>query len=215
LYGRYVIGLFEHPATRRVLHLTPLLLGVLLAGCTTIRFQPVDPTLPIALTENEGLLIVHIDTDREILRLGLSAARIDERIAKGRHIWITRAKAGSYSWQSVTLADKRASGERFRLDRKAYPRPKELDFVVEPGVINYAGELIIRFVSQRGLRQWISVRHRNHAAMALRELPKSFAGILDAYPLRSAGTGDDAFLEFWSSERERIRREASDSDGGP
>jgi hypothetical protein len=212
--GCRVVDPVEHSAVRRRFHLAVLVLSICLASCATARFEPIDPAIPIALTEDEGLLIIHIDTDHELRQLGLSAATVEGPIAKGRHLWVTRAEAGSYSWQSVTLNYSRASGERFRLDRNSYPHPSELDFRVEPGVINYAGELIIRFVRRRGRRKWLSVRHRNHAAMALRELPETFSQILDAYPLRSSGTSDDEFLEFLSSERERVRREATDSGSG-
>ncbi len=190
-----------------------ILVGLQLTGCSTIHFHRIDSETPIELAIQEGLLVMQIDTDLPIDRLALNGLTIIEPIKVGKHFWIARVYAREYSWKSVHISKHVSYAGRYSIARGKFPREGELDFEIKPGVLNYVGELIVRKHSigyTRGFRRasWISIRIRNHAAMALRELERNYAELLDVYPLRTAGTSGDAFLEFYASERDRLTSES-------
>jgi len=191
----------------RVMMASLLLVSFVASGCMTIGLDPIDPALPIDLDEGEGLLVIQLDSDLPIKKMYMDMAVMIRPLAKGKHIWITKIPQGWYSWRSVEIDGKGGPAGRYELKRSSYSRPDELDFLVKAGAINFAGELIIRSAGRQGRRYWLSFRNRNHGAMALRELLRTHAEVLDVYPLRTAGTGDDSFIEFYVRERDAIRRE--------
>jgi hypothetical protein len=179
-----------------------------LTGCVGPSLWRLDLDRPIDLDEDEGLLIMHVDTDARILQLILSRARIVEEIEIGKHLWITKLPAGRYSWIGVHTQGWRRRKNRYELQRDSYLRPAELDFEIRAGSINYAGELIIRETRRRNGHLWINFRNRNHAALVTRELLRSHPELLDAFPLHSATVSGDAFLDFYQAEKVRLYESA-------
>ncbi len=196
-------------------------LGVLvlmLAGCAGAPPAAIKPGPFEPLAENEGYLVVQIGNSlavSEVVAGGLVLAR---DLQPGEHLWLTRVKAGRYRFSSVRIG---AVGPRSPVLR---PKPfgvlneREFDFEVEAGKINYPGHLLVRFYDPKaGAGSGIVVRNRNHSAMAIRELSKSHPELIAAHPLRYAGYSGDGFLEFYTRERDRLRKPGqakADSAGG-
>jgi len=168
-------------------------------GCAVPPIVPIDASHPAELAPNEGLLILHIDTEIPLKRLILSGRTITRSLAKGRHVWIARAPEGIYRWEMIEIENERHRRLKYELEPD-----EELTFEVEAGKINYPGELSIRPGSQSwwGNRTLI-VRNRNHSAMAVRELKDSYESILRSLPLHYAGSSGDGFLEYYTQHRRK------------
>ncbi|MEZ4281961.1 MAG: hypothetical protein R3F21_20345 [Myxococcota bacterium] len=199
------------PSNSRVRSTTPI-------GGPSLRAEIVAADAVAELAEDEGLLVVHVDTNAGLERLVAGDVAIAEKLAKGRFVWLVRLKAGRYAWTEIAFAaepiDMQAR-RRCRVDRVARINPlfdlrgverSEFQFEIEAGAINYAGELLLKAEYHRicrgAYRIWI--RNRNHSAMALRSLLQTHLVHLDALPIRYAGRSGDGFLEFYSRERERL-----------
>ena len=193
---------------RRVLLILVLLLTLFNAGCVSTYFVRVAPETPVELMEDEALVVIQIDTDLPIRSITLSNLYLKTPIEVGQHFFLARMRPGSQTWLNVYIEGRGGFAGRYRLKKSALPSPNELKFSVDPGVINYAGKLIIRKAVATWFGRWVSIRIRNHAAMALRDLERSYGPLLDTYGIRSAGKSGDPFIEFYAAERERIRREA-------
>lgn len=194
----------RHSVDGRIVFATTLLVALLNAGCFSTYFVPIEPATPVELEPREALLVMQIDSDLPIRELSFSNLDIRTPIEAGEHFWIARVRPGAQSWKSVYIDGNSGYKGRYRIVRSKFHRRGELDFTIEPGAINYAGKLIIRKSSVGYRRAWITLRIRNHAAMALRSLEKSHGDLLDMYPLRSAGTSGDGFIEFYAAERKRF-----------
>ena len=197
---------------RRIAAITLVIWCATVTGCSTLVVR-VDPSQPVALADDEGLLVLQIDTDLEIEKIALRGLVIDEPIVPGRHLWVARVQAGSYSWRSIRIGGDGRYPGNYRIRRRNYSRSEEIEFEIEPGVLNYVGDAIIRKgeVTFRG--SWISVRVRNHAAMALRQIERDYPDLLGRIAIRTAETGNDSFFEYYATERARLELEASRSEG--
>lgn len=169
-----------------------------LVGCASARIAPIDASQPIALAPDEGLLILQIDTEVALHDLILSRRSIARSLGKGQHIWLVRVRAGSYRWQQIEIGDNPRYRRIYEIDSD-----DEMRFDVQAGVLNYPGELVIR---EGPSSSWgyptLIVRNRNHAAMAVRALQKRDPRILEARTLRYAGSSKDAFLDYYTHERD-------------
>lgn len=157
------------------------------------------------LAADEGFVIIAVDTDVGIADLRLDKFSIAGNLQPDRHLWIVKMKAGRYRWRSVRLVAHRAGEKEIRPEAINVLNEREFDFEVEPGYVNYPGEIIVRLnVPQYGIEMGVSVRNRNHSAMAIRRLEKTDAALLGKHPLRYAGMSGDGFLEFYSKSRDRV-----------
>ena len=201
----------KHHITNGLASCLICLIAVSLAGCISTHFVRIEPATSFMLDDDEALLVVQIDTDLPVDGLDLSGLVIREPIEAGRHFWVAKVRPGRQTWRTVRIAGDTRHAGRYRISRSKYPRKSELDFDLQPGVINYVGELVIRNAGSRGLQTWISIRIRNHAAMALRDLEHKYGDLLDNYSIRMARSQGDAFVEFYASERARIGRQKAES----
>lgn len=188
-----------------------------MAGCVSSGLVPVDPDAPIALAEDEGLLFLRVDTGPPLIHISTGDLDLYHRFDSGRTTLLLRAKAGRHSWKSVRIPSKNAFGGRYRVRRDAYNRDEELDFEIVPGRLNYAGDIVVRagrfwteyrrsrFVTTRS----ISVRVRNRAGGAIRQLEAERPALLERYGLHLAADSPDVFIEFYLAERERLRSGAA------
>ena len=192
-----------------------------LAACASPRPIPVVlPDRPLSLAENEGLLIVQIDTNSNVQRISAGARVISENLPKGQHIWIASLPAGRYAWSEVRI-EFVGLRNSYRPGQFKGLNEHEFEFDVVAGQINYPGELVIRtdpdsyhFEVYRGRSGYywdISIRNRNHSAMAIRSLLKSHSTLLDGYAVRYAGSSGDGFLDYYTREKARIRGSAGAS----
>ena len=174
------------------------------SGCAGPAVRPLGPSGSTQLGVGEGLLILHVDSDVPIADLQLNHGSAAKSVARGHHVWLVRAPAGSYRWTNLLLRSDAGSADNLRLERD-----DEFAFQVSPGSINYPGALIVRAnPTARSATGAIRVRSRNHAAMAVRALRESHAALLAAYPLVYAGTSGDGFLEYYTRQRDALPQEA-------
>lgn len=182
-----------------------LLLMMAMLACATPAPVPVAPGSTPELAANEGFVILAVDTDVQIEDLRLGKFSVATDLEPNPHIWLVKMKAGRYRWTTVRLVAQRNDDKSVHPESINVLNKREFDFEVEPGCINYPGELIVRLnLPQYGIDMGVSVRNRNHSAMAVRRLAKTDRALLAKYPLRYAGMSGDGFLEFYSTNRDRV-----------
>lgn len=167
-------------------HCVALALLAALCGCATTRPIPSDG--PVSLRENEGIVILHVDTDTAISSISISGLRVLQNLPRGRHVALQVLTAGSYSFSTLRTGN----DYRYPLFRMAEER---LYFKVEPGKINYPGLLFIRRTSLWPGRS-LHVRSFSRAGQALSELLDRYPQILDRYPIVNGRVNRDDFLEL-------------------
>jgi len=197
---------------RRLQLLIVVALSLLPGGCARLELKPVTSSdlatlatpsgastpVPSALSEDEGLLILDVESDVAIERILLDRAIASGPLPAGRHVWLVRIPGGSYRWDRIEFGNKLPDVRRFALSELE----ADLGFEIEPGAIHYAGQLLIRQdAHRRSPSRRPRVALRNHAARAVRLLLEREPGIMAAFPIRHAGASDDPFLDSYSSAR--------------
>ena len=163
---------------------------LLLASCAT-GIRPLDLSAPVILDPDEGLLILHVDTDLPIAGIELNGGTIGSGVAAGHHVWLVRAAAGSYRWTALQFTGPSGRGQAQQLEPD-----DEFRFEVEPGKVNYGRALVVR--SAPG---YIEARGRNRVAMAIRSLRGREAELVASHPLQYGGLSEDGFLDYYNRER--------------
>lgn len=183
-------------------------LSLWVVGLATCASPPPTAIVPgpfRPLGTDEGLVVIQIDTDVAIERIALSSGVVASALQAGQHLWLIRAKSGRDRWESVKLLPQTTTESSIRPEAIGVLNEREFEFDVVAGAINYPGEIVIRMrVPQYGIRSGVSVRNRNHSAMAIRRLAKTHAALLAAHPIRYAGSSGDTFLEDYTTERDRV-----------
>lgn len=165
------------------------------------------------MAEDEGWLIVHVDSDVTIESLTSESYELVRNLPAGRHAWIVRARAGRHAWQSLSPGREAGDSAPIRLpdmrrrlrsqadmDRAAWEA--QFKFEVQPGVVNYVGELQLR---KQLAGQWrVRIRHLNHAAAGIRALQSRYGDLLDTHQIVYSGPGEDGFLDYYTRERDRV-----------
>jgi acetyl esterase/lipase len=178
-------------------------------GCASGPPTPVPGGGGEPLSSDEGYLVIHVDTDVAIERIAAGGQDFVRNLQPGRHLWLVRAKAGRARWTSVKLTPQPSNSGPIRPKAFSVLNEKEFEFEVEAGAVNYPGDLVIRLADpDAGIMAGISVRNRNHSAMAVRKLAKTHSGLLAAHPIRYAGSSGDEFLQFYTKERDRLAKNA-------
>lgn len=167
---------------------------MLLAACAS-GIRPLDSSAAATLAQDEGLLILHVDTDRPIDGVQLNGVTIASGVPAGNRVWLVRADTGAHRWTALRLTgpDGRSRAHRLTPD-------DEFRFDVEPGSVNYGGTLVVRSVGGP-----LTARNRNRAAMAIRMLGVRDAALVASHPLRSGARSEDGFLDHYDRERERAQ----------
>ena len=169
------------------------------AGCAFHGMEVVERGMSVDLAENEGILILHVDTDVELKRLSLRSGQIAEDLPKGEHVWIVRARSGEHAWNRVDFGKEFGRRAHVYVEQFDGLSDEEFIFEIKAGSINYPGALIVRSETTPQPSVWI--RNRNHSAMAVRALLTQHPELLQSLPLRYAGSSGDEFLEFYTKER--------------
>ena len=172
-------------------------------GCTKPR--PVAEGMAPTLAPGEGILVVDVESDVRIERLALSGMTVAERLEPGHHLALVVVGAGSYRWTEIQVPGPFGSA-RFRIQRD-----DEWAFRVEPGRINYAGRIVVRYRPGLGSVQMVG-RNLNRSAMAWLELERRWPDLVGRYALAYTGPVDDAFLEQLGALR--AARRATPGPGG-
>ena len=148
-----------------------LLLGLSTACAGSMKnAEVVPPGALLPLSEDEGYLIVQIDTDVPVEQVLFDTGPVASALPKGQHLWILRLPARRYAWYRIDLGSQAGVNDEYLVSHDGLSHENEFEFDVLPGIINYPGELIIRtdaFFRSSG-KVW--VRNRNHSAMAIRRL---------------------------------------------
>ncbi|MCA9504403.1 MAG: hypothetical protein KC616_15035 [Myxococcales bacterium] len=201
------------PGLRSILHLS--LLVAWLAGCAGSGPPPVvTDGGGLVLAEDEGLFVVHVDSEVPIERLLLSDREIASNLPIGRHLFVVRLPAGSYEWTRIEL---RGDDGRLVLHdprRIDLENDREFEVEIRAGHLSYAGELLVAKILASGSYGWMSLRNRNHSAMAVRSLLETSPDLIDRFPLHYGGSSGDGFLEHYSRERRRVRAASGDGSEG-
>lgn len=198
-------GLRERNAWRPAI--AALAAAVLLISCATAPPQAVPPGPFEPLAEGVGFLVIHVDTRFAVEKIDAGRVPIARDLQPGDYLWLVRIQAGRYRWSTVRLAAQTVGSSSIRLEAVAETKEKEFEFAVEPGRINYPGHLVIGSPDHSaGIAAGVEIRNRNHSAMAVRKLLRSHAELMAAHPVHYAGTSDDEFLDFYTRERDRLRR---------
>jgi hypothetical protein len=179
-----------------------LLLCSIIAGisaCASIR--PLDVgERPIALKDDEGILLVHIDTDWRLGSITAANVGVDKvatDVEPGEHIIFVIAKAGSYRWSRLTGLD---SNEYVYFDLN--DSRKVFGFTVEAGKLNYPGLLSIKSAGSRG-QYLATIRSINRSVMLFNSLKKSHRPLLETFPIHYAGRGSDRVFDLIVNETRR------------
>jgi hypothetical protein len=165
-------------------------------GCANARLIAADG--PLALRANQGILVVHIDSDFPIRRLrfdtGVTAA---SDLSRGEYVALAVVPAGSYRWTTieVPMAENRDFYYRFRMRRDS-----DWSFKVEAGRINYPGQVIVKgsareLSREKSLWAWT----RNRPALALEQIRATYPTLLTQYPLANGRSERDDFLEYYQN----------------
>ncbi len=174
------------------------------------------PTGEAPLSPTEGYLIVQIDTQVPLDSVEITGFELAHDLPAGEHAWIVRVPAGRYDFvrvrpdvdsgfpQSAVLPLMRR--RTYDASRVVEAWKDQFRFEVRAGAINYPGGLEIRKL--RPTAQHLDFRHSNHAARAIRSLEARYGALLVQHPIVHGGPGSDAFLDHYTTQRDRLRRDA-------
>ncbi|MCA9509857.1 MAG: hypothetical protein KC560_04075 [Myxococcales bacterium] len=180
------------PASRAALACLGVLAIGALVGCAA--FRPLPEGSDFALAPDEGLLVVHTETDRPIVYVAVDGERVVRGLARGVRYEIVVAKAGSYRWSGFMLAER---DDESRVLRSRVQTRRVNDywrFRVEPGVLNYPGQLVV--YTAGGLRKGIAdARVVDRSALVYTTLRERHRELVDRFPLVYTGGTRDVFLE--------------------
>ena len=157
------------------------------------------------LADHEGFLVVQVDTDVAVEVLRMDDFVVARELQPGQHLWLVRMKEGRHRWTAVRLLPQRPGDDPIRLEAEGVLNEQEFDFDLKAGAVNYPGEIVIRLEApEYGIGSGVTVRNRNHSAIAVRKLLKSHPALLAAHPIRYAGSSGDEFLQVYTRERDRL-----------
>jgi hypothetical protein len=171
------------------------LLGLLIAlGCANARLISADRTL--TLGRNQGILIVHVDSDFPIRKLRFGGRyEVATHISPGEYLVMAVVPAGEYHWTTIEVPGGYGRYYRFRIKQEA-----DWSFVVKPGVINYPGQVFVKgnkdTLDARGIMHaWTE----NRSAIILEKLRENYPKLLARHPLEYARMERDDYLEIYQA----------------
>jgi len=152
-----------------------ILAALLLVGCRGTRPIPTDS--PVVLEPDEGILVLHVETNTGIKYLRLNRLRIMRNLGRGSHLRLVTVAAGEYAWTRLQTSN----GYRVSLRESG-----DMAFRVLPGRINYPGQLIIY---DHGRQVGINVRAINRSGMVSSALEVEFPRLVQERGLVYVGPG--------------------------
>ncbi len=169
----------------------------ILSGCTSVRLLEIEETsldsegLPV-LAPGHGILVVHVHTDVPIAKLQISRWTALSDLQRGEHLRLLAVDAGRYRWSGIVVS----AGEGDVQFLAPYGEFSE--FRVEPGRINYPGELAFSGVTGKksvGIRPIV---FRNRSGLMLRTIKERFPELVERYPPVYTGQKSDGYLEYYA-----------------
>ena len=157
------------------------------------RMQQVEPGERPVLAADEGLVLVAVDTSRELERVALNkdgkvfGAGVMTRLKPGLTYRLYVAPVGEYTWKKITAMSNALMTFGFNLEDS-----DEYRFRVEAGRITYPGDLLYRPIGV-----WrADIRMVNRALAAMDWLQAQHPG-LQSLPLVYSGHYPDPFPAFY------------------
>jgi dipeptidyl aminopeptidase/acylaminoacyl peptidase len=161
--------------------------------------REVEPGEIVNLDDDEGLLVVAVDSDIALRRVrversssGLSWASVRGVATDTRALRLYVAPQGKYRWEDVQLEDFDAVYDVSDDD--------EFHFAVQAGRINYPGDLLFRSVSIYQARIHVA----NRALTVIDWLSREHSALYSKYELGYSGHFGDPFPAFYRAERGRL-----------
>lgn len=178
-----------------------LLLFTAFLDPTSVAFASdwIKPGEKVELDADEGLVAFVVDSDGEVQAITLD--RIGSAFSTpkmpsntgGRHLRLMKLKQGEYVFNRLVV---RYSGY-WTMSFKLRDQPNSR-FKVEPGRVNYVGDLVAR--GQSWLRA-ISIQNSGLAAAEL--VDREFPGLTDRFAWKYVGVYPDEFVEFRNQRRKQ------------
>jgi len=167
------------------------------SGCTSLAL--VDPSKPIELASDEGLVIVHTVSTLQIDRLEMDGVPVLTNVARGISFRIFKAKAGEHRFSRVVLVIPprgRMRGGALHLAFDRYDtNPDYGSFRVEAGKLNYPGQIHLDATERVWGFQVAAVGIHNRSAVAWMHVKKKYPQLLEDYPIVYTGPVRDVFLD--------------------
>ena len=162
----------------------------LVLGCATpFRSLPREALAAgVELGPDEGILIIHTATDVPVAALQAGEAEVARNLREGVRYEFVIAKAGRYRWTSASLGPPARRGRYWRNELRFW----DIDyweFRVEPGVINYPGQMIL--YTRTGV---VNARVANRSGQMWLILRDRFPELADRYPVVYTGALRDDFF---------------------
>jgi hypothetical protein len=195
------VGTYEQPCKFNWRSVPGLFLAIVASfalGCVSIR--PYDPGAEDELADNEGILVVHVDTDTAVESIVTSAGIVARSLEPGRYLILLAIPEGTYRWRRVY----RKIGD-WKIHWRIWPRFLDRDdrFTIKRGQINYPGLIQLRKSRQPYV---LSVLPFNESAKMLLEIEQRQPGLAAKYTVRYAGSEPDEFLIRYQAVRDEKMR---------
>ena len=135
------------------------LLALPCTGCLSIRPLPAgDPKL----AANEGILVIHLHTKVPIEKLAISGTTALSDVSPGDHLVLLAVSAGQHRWSEIAVS----AGEGHVRFRPHPDHDEDWEFRVEPGRLNYPGEMSFYGKSREDAAELGAIL-RNRSALVL------------------------------------------------
>jgi hypothetical protein len=183
----------------------------IISGCASIR--PVEPGVPFELGSDEGILVVHVETNAPVVSLDFNRQPAATDLPEGEHLLLLRVGAGKYRWSGVTLGAARYQVRKYYMVRgmlTSYMRDStrpvafelsegEMGFSVVAGRINYVGMMLLNRTESHRLY----ARPVDRTASAVAQLEKLYPDEMAGYPIVYSGRAHHVFLDRYLGERSK------------
>ncbi len=173
---------------RRSMALMPAAL-LLAVACGHGKMVPIEDGRA-ELKADQGLLLVHTYLQDRFSKISIGDAFFDAP-KPGAQLQLMMVPAGEYRWTSFHQGNLYYKLDR---DEPAYA------FRVEPGQINYPGEMVMESGGFNRARFYT----RNRSAMVLRDLEEMFPQLSERFHVAYTGFQRDDFLIHYRGLRERM-----------
>ena len=179
----------QHDRARRRIAEILLLFLLAVPELAFAELREVAPGEQVRLSEDAGLLLVAVDTDTPLqtVRIKRNGTLFDAEslkgVSKGRTTRLYVATAGTYRWDSVRDAE-----TRYKIGDD-----DEYFFKVEPGALNYPGDLVYRPIDRFN----VMVHVANRGLLAMDWLTERYADVSQRYEFRYMGHYPDPFPAFY------------------
>lgn len=166
---------------RRAALLLALLLGTAVA-------QAADTDKPLGA--DEGWAVIAIDNGIGASSVVIDGPRLRDDLARGlapgMNVRVLRLRAGTYRWTRANLRGNWSADRWYNITRDA-----RFEFTIEPGVINYPGDLRIR-----GGFGYAAFQRTNRALQTMMLLDQDHPGLRERFKWRSEVGAPDPFPTF-------------------